>query len=674
MAEIARGRAIWRGRRGARPSPPVDAAARGWALAAAGLALAPLLLQLPGEFAVLVAGAMAGVAGLSRRRPMPAALRLLLALGLLAAVFWMMGGLRFGRDTGCALLAAMLAIKPAEAATLRDARSLVGFALFAPFAAFLLDQGPLLLVLGLVAVLAGLLALQRLADAEAGLGGGRGGLRARLRRVGGLIALGLPLALAAFWLFPRLPTPLWGVPERALARPGLSDTMAPGEWIDFMTDDRPALRAQFFGTTPAQSQMYWRGPVLWDYDGRSWTRPRGMPFRTDRAAGAVDFAPAAPAWDYQIEFEPTDRRQVVALDLPLAAPDGLHLSPDGEMFAPRPVSALSRWRLRSASPERFETGLPDSLRRRALALPAGHNPRTLALAAQWRRQAGADDGAVVARAMAWIAAEFGYTLETPLPGRHAVDEFLFEHQRGYCEHFSSAFVVLMRAAGIPARVVTGYAGGVRNPFGDYWVVRRMDAHAWAEVWLPGRGWVRADPTAAVAPERIYDTLEDRATVGGGALLQGLTRFGDFGDWLRRGWNDWMLGFNAERQQRMLRPLGIERAGGGRLAAAFALLALALVGGMAWLLAREERGADPLLHAWRRLGRRYARLGLGREPHEPALAWAQRVARARPDLAARLLPLSRRFAAARYAGAVEDADALVRELRRHRPQFPSGDPS
>jgi len=643
----------------------VNPTARRWALAAAGLALLPLLLQLPHTFSLLIAATMAVVAWLSWQRPLPGLLRLLLALALLMAVFWWMGGLRFGRDTGCALLAAMLAIKPAETASLRDARSLVGFALFAPFAAFLLDQGPVLLVLGLAAALAGLLALQRLADAEAGLAQADG-TAPTLLRVGRLVALGLPLALAAFWLFPRLPTPLWGVPERALARPGLSDTMTPGEWIDLMTDDRPALRAQFFGPTPAQSQMYWRGPVLWDYDGRSWTRPRGLQGQAPLRSAGAGFDAAGPGWDYQIELEPTDRRQLVALDLPVQVPDELFLSVDYSLYAPRPLNALSRWRLRSAPPARFDADLPAPLRQRALALPAGYNPRTLALAATWRREAGGDDAAIVARAMQWIRAEFGYTLETPLPGRHAADEFLFDYKRGYCEHFSSAFVVLMRAAGIPSRVVTGYAGGVRNPFGAYWMVRRMDAHAWAEVWLPGRGWVRADPTAAVAPERIYDTLEDRTLAGGGGLLRGLDRFGDFGDWMRRGWNDWMLGFNAERQQRLLQPLGIERAGNTQLTVLLALLALALLGAMAWLLARDARGADPLLRAWHRMDRRYARLGLGRAAHEPPLAWAQRVAQARPQATATLLPLSRRFAAARYAGAVEDLGALIRDLRRHRP--------
>ncbi len=647
--------------------PPIEATAarlddgsRAWALATAALALLPLLLLLPGGLALAIGAGALLVTTLSWRRPLPVPvlLRLLLAMLVIGAVLAQMN-FGFGRDTGCALLAAMLAIKPSETFTLRDSRSLVGFALFAPFAAFLLDQGPLTMGLGLLAVLSALVALQRLAEAEAHALSHRAMPLRRLMAVGKLVAIGLPLALVTFWLFPRLGSPLWGVPERAVARPGLSDSMTPGGWLDFMADDSPALRVQFFGTPPSAQELYWRGPVLWDFDGRTWTQPQWM-----RGIPAEPVAARGVSWDYEIEFEPTDRRQLVALDLPQAAPEGTSLSFDYGLYTARPLSALTRWRLRSSPPLRFEPQLKGMLRQRALALPPGFNPRTVALAAQWRGAAGSDDAALVQRALDWVSREFGYTLDTPLPGRNGVDEFLFDQKQGYCEHFSSSFVVLMRAAGIPARVVTGYVGGTRNPFGGYWVVRRMDAHAWAEVWLPQRGWVRVDPTAAVAPERVYDTLEDRAMDGGGALAQ-LGTLGDFGDWMRRGWNDLVLGFDANRQERLLQTFGIDKLDGTRLGLMFGLFALGTLAAMGWLLARGERERDPLLRAWHRLGRRYARLGLGREPHEPALDWAARVVRARPVALESLVPLSRRFAESRYARPIKDA-ALLNDLRRHRP--------
>ncbi|MEG0184169.1 MAG: transglutaminase-like domain-containing protein [Stenotrophomonas sp.] len=326
---------------------------------------------------------------------------------------------------------------------------------------------------------------------------------------------------------------------------------------------------------------------------------------------------------------------------------------------------MSRWRLHSAPPQRFDATLSEYQRRTALQLPAGFNPRTATLARQWRQEAGNDDAALVRRALAWITADFSYTLETPAAGRDPVDGFLFDYKAGYCQHFSSAFVVLMRNAGIPARVVTGFAGGTRNRIGDYWVLRRMDAHAWAEVWLPQRGWVRVDPTAAVAPERILDTLDDR--LGAGAddgLQQGWLQLGQVRDWMRRGWNDLVLSFDARRQQQLLQPFGLDELGPGQLLAGFVMAALLALAWMAWLLARGERERDPLLRAWHQLGRRYARRGLGREPHEPALAWARRVDRQRHDPA--LIALSQRFADARYAGTCTELAPLLRDLRRHRP--------
>ncbi|GAB3513841.1 transglutaminase TgpA family protein [Pseudoxanthomonas daejeonensis] len=637
----------------------LDRGSRGWALAAAAFALLPLLLNLPSSLGLGFGLTAPVMALLAWRKPLPAWLRAVLALAMILAVLAVLGT-RPGRDTGCALLAAMLAIKPSELRTLRDARSLVGFALFAPFAAFLLDQGPLVMLLAVAAFLAGLLTLQRLADLEAGIAPPT--LKQRLTTTGRLVAIGLPLALVAFWLFPRLGTPLWGVPERALARPGLSDSMSPGGWLDLMADDTPAMRAQFHGATPRVDQMYWRGPVLLDYDGRTWTRSRWL-----EALPPPPVQSGPVRWSYDLEVEATDRRDLPALDLVTDIPQDAHLSHGFSLVTARPLSVAARWQLQSAPPATFDVQLRPTVRQHALALPPDHDPRTRALGRQWRQEAGDNDQAIIDRALDWIRADFIYTLDTGLPGRNAVDEFLFDTRRGFCEHFSSAFTVLMRSAGIPARVVTGYTGGYRNPFGDYWIVRRMDAHAWVEVWLDGRGWVRVDPTAAVAPERIYDTLEQRAAnAGGGMEMLGVSSFGDLADWMRRGWNDLVLGFDATRQQALLSPLGLGKLQPSQLLALFIAFAAFALAGMVWLLARGERERDPLLRAWHRLGRRYARIGLGRPAHEPALAWATRVAAAHPRSGQALLALSHRFAATRYAPVQGGMRKLLDDLQRHRP--------
>jgi transglutaminase-like putative cysteine protease len=426
-----------------------------------------------------------------------------------------------------------------------------------------------------------------------------------------------------------------------------------------MADDATALRVSFVGAAPPPEQRYWRGPVMTRFDGRRWDRD---PYSERRPPPPV--ARGAARWDYQIDYEPTDRRQLVALDLPLQAPAGTTLDGTYSLRSDRSLSALTRWRLQSAPAAAYTEPLSAFQRQLALQLPPDLNPRTAALGRQWRQEAGGNDAAIVARALDWIRSRFAYTLSTPAPGRNSVDEFLFDQQAGYCQHFSSSFVVLMRNAGIPARVVTGFAGGQRNPYGDYYVVRRMDAHAWAEVWLPQRGWVRVDPTAAVAPERIYDTLEDRLGAGAGTALESRwLQLGQVGDFLRRGWNDLVLSFDANRQRQLLRPLGIDALEPAQLVAVFIAFAGVALGWMAWLLARGERERDPLLRAWHRLGRRYARHGLAREPAETAMDWAQRVHRLRPDPA--LIPLSQRFVHARYAGAELDP-SLVRDLHRHRP--------
>ena len=652
---------------GAKPrSPAMTPGARAQALLAAAACLLPLLLQLPGALAIGFGIGAVAVAAASRQRPLPALLRLLLGLCGIVAVAAVLPGI--GRDTACAMLAAMLALKPAETFSLRDGRSLVGFALFGPFATFLLDQGPASLALGLVAALLALLALQRLAAEEAGVGRDGTRLFAWPAALGvlRLVALGLPLALAAFWLFPRLASPLWGLPERAGAKPGLSDSMSPGAWLDLMNDDSPAARVRFFGPVPAQRDLYWRGPVLWDFDGRTW-----RPARWRRQFPAPQIRPAGAGWDYEVDLEPSEDRQLIALDLPTRVSGDAYIDADFSVAARLPQYNVSRWRLQSAPAAAAEAELPRMLRERALRLPAGFNPRTLALGRQWRREAGVDttgnaDAAIADRALAMIRRDFAYTLDVPLAGRNEVDDFLFDRKRGYCEHFSSAFVVLMRAAGIPARVVTGYAGGYRNPVGGYWLVLHSDAHAWAEIWLPRRGWVRVDPTAAVAPERVYDTLADRqpGRIGGFTTLVPVF---NLGDWMRRGWNDFVLGFDANRQRDLLKPLGLDQLGVRELTLLFAAFAGLALAWMAWLLARGERERDPLLRAWHALDARYRRLGLGRAAHETAQDWARRVGADRPRAGEHLLSLSRRFSDARYAGASRDVvRRLVDDLARHRP--------
>lgn len=652
-------------------SPLMAAHSRRLVLLATAACLLPLLLQLPLSLGIAFGLGGVAIAALAWRQPINSVFRILLGIGGIVAVIAVAPGI--GRDSACGVLAAMLALKPAETFSLRDGRSLVGFALFAPFATFLLDQGPLSLVLALVAIVLALLALQQLARDQAGVKPSPGARWwSTSTGVLRLIALGLPLALAAFWLFPRLPSPVWGLPDRVVARPGLSDNMTPGGFLDLKNDDSPAARVQFFGAVPSREQMYWRGPVLWDFDGRSWRQIKRL-----QQLPAPELRVGPTRWDYQIDLEPTDLDQLIALDVPVHVPDTANISIDFTAYASAKLNNVSRWRMQSAVPIAMDTDLLDALRQRALALPAGFNPRTLALGRQWRREAGRDDEgrsdmAIATRALEWIRRDFAYTLNLPLAGRNEVDDFLFDRKQGYCEHFSSSFVVLMRAAGIPARVVTGYAGGYRNPIGDYWLVLHSSAHAWAEIWLPHRGWVRMDPTAAVAPERVYDTLADRQPGRIGSFT-GLVPMFNASDWMRRGWNDFVLGYSAQRQQHLLDAFGMDNLGMRGLILVFAFIAGLALAWMAWLIARGERERDPLLRAWRGLGARYVRIGRGRLAHEPAQAWAERAGADVPKAGQALRSLSQRFSNARYArsGAsspvqTDELHALLKDIDTHRP--------
>jgi transglutaminase-like putative cysteine protease len=637
-----------------------------WCSAAAFAALLPLSLSLQGWLvALLVLLILLGAGfGWSGRRLSPW-IRLPLTIGVAGVVLYA-HGFRFGRDTGAALLVTMLALKLLETRNVRDARSILGFALFAIMAGFLQSQAPAVMLLALLGTVLVLAAMLRVTEAEFVVPAAYLPLTQRRRLLASLrlLLLSLPLAFAAFFFFPRLGSPLWGLPENvAGARTGLSDDMSPGDIANLFSDDSPAFRVQFDGAAPSPGEMYWRGPVLSAFDGRRWFRD-GMDMHNRPPAELV---PRGAALDYEITFEPTDRRYLVALDLPVFAPAETTLGSDRSMLTRRPVGQLRQYRVRSYPRYRFEPELLPTLRQRSTMLPGGFNPRTVALVDGWRA-AGAADREVISRALQMFRGGFTYTLTPMLLGRDSVDDFLFGTRQGYCEHFASAFIVMMRAADIPARVVTGYQGGYQNAIGGYWIVRQSDAHAWAEVWLEGEGWVRIDPTSAVAPERIQrgsDVLGGRESEWeryGQPLL-------DAGDWLRRNWNDLVLGFDAARQRNLLQPFGIPDASTAELGIAlvvFVGLALALT--LVVLLRAPRTARDPLRIAWYRFLRRLERAGLPKSPHEGPVAFGERAAASLPAAADQVVALSQRYARRRYAAGQADdgADqALCDALRRFR---------
>ncbi|HOV57469.1 MAG TPA: DUF3488 and transglutaminase-like domain-containing protein [Rhodanobacteraceae bacterium] len=583
--------------------------------------------------------------------------RLPLTLALPLAIIAQYGNL-FGRDPGSALAAGMLVLKLSESERPRDARSAVTFASFLLMAALLFDQslaGTLLVALGLVPPFATLRALERDEDSEAGFALARRDLAG----AGLLLLAALPLGLTAFLFLPRLSSPLWGAPGQAQERTGVGDDMSPGSLTDLLIDDSPAFRVSFdAGAPPRADQRYWRGKVLWDYDGAVWRGQGSGPLGTGEQPLQRRSAPLR----YEVALEPTRQRKLFVLDMPLAAPEGARLDRDFTLSVGRPIEELRTYRAEAVLDYRLE-GLTPAWRRQALELPPGFNPRAQALARSWR-SAAHEDMDVVRAALTLFHDRFSYTLSAPPLGRDAMDDFLFDTRAGFCEHYASAFTVLMRAAGIPARVVIGYQGGYWNDFGRYLVVRQSDAHAWSEIWLDDRGWVRVDPTAAISPQRVQLGAQaangaDKPWYGAGWWLTLRNRW----DLANRLWNNAVLRFDSLRQGRLLQPFGVDRAGLRELGLALLLSSGLVIGAaLAWALRRERARGDALDRAWARLGRALARRGLPRATSEGPQDYIARAVSTWPQARAELQNLGRRYVTLRYA-CIQAAPADVEEFSR-----------
>ncbi len=628
------------------------------------VAVVPHLTRLPAWLGFAFV-AIAPLRVLSRRRgagAVAAWLRVPLVAALVAVVILEYGNI-FGREAGSTLATGLLMLKLLETERIRDARAALGFSAFVLMSALLFTQTlafTAALCLSLILVFAALNAL------EPGPARSAHPWRASLRGGVLLLALGLPLAAAAFLFIPRLSSPLWGAPGLDSAgRTGLDDRMSPGSMTDLLVDDSPALRVRFDGVVPEPAARYLRALVLWDFDGTTWTREFSWRAREESLLAS------SPEIGYEVTLEPTDRPWLVALDVPVAAPEDARMSPDRTLAARLRVAAPRQYRVRSTIRYTLAAQIDERDRQRALHLPAGFNARTLALASSWRARF-ADDTAIVQAALAMFTADFSYTLSPPLLGRDTVDDFLFSTRAGYCEHYSSAFVVLMRAAGIPARVVTGYQGGWVNDVGNYLLVRNSDAHGWSEVWLAGRGWVRVDPTAAVSPARIER---------GAAAVHGSN--GWFGsEWLldvrnrldvvNRLWTQTIVQFNALRQQSLLTPFGIDKAGRRDLVLALAVIvAIVLAIATAWVLRAGRRREGDLLDAgWMELQRRLARLGIASRRDEGPRDFLARVRTqlADAEAGARIGALVGRYVELRYACVDAPTEAVrdfVRDVRKLR---------
>ena len=639
----------------------------GWLIAQLAVVLAPLLRALP-----LVTCAVFGVLLLwrallwVRRAPLPGkwvlGLTGVATLVVTLALAMRTGG-NIGRDLSVALLGAFLVLKLMESHTVRNGVLVTQLCCFLLLSQVLFDQPPWLAATMLATVALLLRNWLLLLHPQA---------RARVspvRVLARLVLMGLPCAAVLFLLFPRLDHPLWRLPQTAdTAVSGLSDRMAPGSVGQLILSDELAFRVDFVGAPPPLDTLYWRGMVLWRFDGQTWTaasmRQRPAAESVPNSADATGGAPGV--FDYNITLEPTRQRWLFALDRgqSIEARDGTGRSIDGEFISTQPVDQRVRYHARSRLPERNRADdarpLDPLTQQMALALPPG-NGQARALAAQWAALPPAER--VSAALKLFGSAPFAYTLEPEPLQDQQIDDFLFRTHRGFCEHYAGSFVFLMRAAGVPARVVVGYLGGEVNAVSGDIIVRQSDAHAWAEVWLDGRGWVRVDPTAAVAPQRV-----ERGLAAAVPASEFRSRRAEEPGWLRSvrwgldglisGWNSWVLGYDRNRQARLFAWLGLDAA--DPRAVLWGVSGLFLLAALPLLWQQRKPKPDPVQAQWQRLCDRLARHGCTRGAAEGPMAYAERAAAQFPQAAQALRKAAAGYVALRYGR--DDGDAQVRAQR------------
>lgn len=642
-----------------------------WLAGSAVIVIAPLLRELP----VWVSASYLAAVGLlflhtHERWPQPGRLlRGILAILAIVCVYAYFGTL-LGREPGVSLLTLLTGLKLLELRSWRDAAMAALLLFLIILGGFLYDSSLLLglyTLFAVVTITAALVRLQNPLLAPLAV--------ARLAAI--LVAQAVPLMLVAYLLFPRLPEALWGFQTSDTeATTGIPDQMQPGAISALNVSDAVAFRAYFDEPVPANHDLYWRVRVFWDTDGREWKE--GQPVPAPNVLRTFE-NPVA----YRLVVEPNDKRWLPALDIPAKVPAGL-IAHAGFVYE-TPRVRLDRQTYDFISYTRHRSGALTKIeRRRALALPPTVSERVRQLATRWRAGATHDIDVVRAALTYFNHEPFVYTLTPPrLLGPNPVDQFLFQTRRGFCEHYAAAFVTLMRAAGIPARVVVGYQGGVYNPTGSYLIVRQADAHAWAEVWLENTGWTRVDPTAAVAPSRIkygIDALRRLSAQGlplntvAADLIRRAIRLPWLArvwlrtrltwDYLNFSWYLWVGNYNLDRQTQFLAQIGLTNWSVPVMIAVLIQLVLLY----ALLQLRRRRAGDAVQLQYEKYCRKLKRAGIVHAAAEGPMALAQRARAAYPELSENIDTITRLYVDLRYGpkNAATPTRALARAVRRFRP--------
>lgn len=649
-------------------SQPIPRVSLTWLLLAQALVVVPFAVHVPVSIMVLWLGCTIWrVQAFRMRVRLPGTwVKSGLLVGTAGGVYLARGSL-VGLDAGAALLVAAFVLKMLEMSTRRDARVLIFLGFFCVVVGYLFEDSLLWALFSLLpigALLAALIGLQQsdLASKPAGT----------LKLAFKLMAQAVPLMLLLFVFFPRL-DPLWSLPQPSnKGLTGLSDNMAPGDMAELSRSPALVFRASFEGPVPARNQLYWRSLTLEQFDGRRWSQ--------SARAQTVQ----VPQWDkrgdsvaYSIVMEASGRPWLPSLDVGETPLPEVRQMSDFRLQRRRPVEQSLLYSVTSWPQSVRDSQLSEQIQRQDLQLPAKGNPQARQWAEELRRRNARPDALVQAMLGYFTDQPFHYTLKPELLGNDSIDEFLFASRRGFCAHYAGAMTFVLRAAGIPARVVAGYQGGELNPDGQYLTVRQFDAHAWVEYWQPGVGWRSVDPTAAVAPQRIEQGLEQALAADEDFLQDSpmsalryrhIPWINDLRlswDSLNYGWQRWVLGYQGQQQLQVL-----SRWFSGFEAPVFvAGIALSLGLVALWLFKPWQRESDSQLRVFNAFERMLARHGLRRMPGEGAEAFGRRAVVFLPLQAEAIKAFVDEFQAQRYAGhpgSVGRLRARLKALRRGLP--------
>jgi transglutaminase-like putative cysteine protease len=562
---------------------------------------------------------------------------ILILMGLSAIVFSFYT--LFGRTAGSAFLALLLCMKLLEMHNQRDQMVTIFLACFMVVLGFLFSQS---FFTGIYMIFEAIIlstAMISINHRPASYVSYLTIYKSYFRLASRMILLAAPLSLLLFVLFPRVPGPLWGLPEDvASATTGLSEEMSPGRISQLSDNDSVAFRVKFKDAIPEPSELFWRGPVFWRFNGVRWDAPKSkVTLRLE-----TEYEKFGPAVDYTLTLEPHQQRWLFALDMPAILPSKSRMTTELQILSLRVIDKVTRYEMRSYTHYRIEPDMPHDLQR-YLTLPPNIAPRSQQLIQTWLGDT-PDKNQLVQKALHYFRdKEFYYSRNPPLLFDDPVDEFLFQTRRGYCEHYASAFTIMMRQAGIPARVVTGYLGGEMNPLSDYMIVRQSDAHAWSEIWLKGQGWLRMDPTSMVPPERIENTADLIQRQSQDSRQQQLIELGWLGqsfrqtryawDAVNNRWNQWIIGFNETRQMALLSSLGMpDITWRGMTTLLFALMAGVLLVFTFYLFRGSKKQPDRVTRLYQHFEAKVVPLGFSKRGYESAKAFSARIKGAREDLA------------------------------------------